>query len=300
MLAAALLIASVVTVSHADRASAAGEGTILALVNQARASSGLGPLALNGSLSAVSTAWANQMAANGTMTHNPSYSTQIPGGWSKAAENVAQGYGSQSAVHQGWMNSAGHRANILGDFTDIGISFISAGGTTWAVQNFAKYGASVPPPAPPAPPPAPPAPAPPAPPAPPPAPPAPAPPAPPAAPPPAAPVAPASPQKSSPSKAAAPLGGGSATPASKGAESEPSADSAPDSASAAPTPHPVAVRGQAESLAIESLTSQPVAKLEAAARPDAALSVVLAIALSLLVASSGAWTAVRLRRRWLK
>ena len=285
MLAAALLIASVVTVSHADRASAAGEGTILALVNQARASSGLGPLALNGSLSAVSTAWANQMAANGTMTHNPSYSTQIPGGWSKAAENVAQGYGSQSAVHQGWMNSAGHRANILGDFTDIGISFISAGGTTWAVQNFAKYGASVPPPAPPAPPPAPPAPAPPA---------------PPAAPPPAAPVAPASPQKSSPSKAAAPLGGGSATPASKGAESEPSADSAPDSASAAPTPHPVAVRGQAESLAIESLTSQPVAKLEAAARPDAALSVVLAIALSLLVASSGAWTAVRLRRRWLK
>ena len=138
-------------------AAAFDEGTIHSLVNQSRAASGLGPLALNSSLSQVAASWANQMAANGTMSHNPSYSSQIPGGWTKAAENVAQGYPSGSAVHQGWMNSAGHRANIVGDFTDIGIAHISAGGTTWSVQVFAKYGSSVPAPGPAAAPPPPPA-----------------------------------------------------------------------------------------------------------------------------------------------
>jgi len=45
------------------------------------------------------------------------------------------------------MDSPGHRANIMGDFTDIGIAFLTINGTTWAVENFAKYGASVPAPA---------------------------------------------------------------------------------------------------------------------------------------------------------
>ena len=138
------------TAAHAE-----GEGTILSLVNEARAANNLGPLQLNSSISSVAQAWANQMAANGQMTHNPNYSTQIPSGWSRAGENVAHGYPSPSATHNAWMNSAGHRANILGDYTDIGISFITVDGSTWAVENFAKYGASVPPPAPPAPPPAP-------------------------------------------------------------------------------------------------------------------------------------------------
>jgi hypothetical protein len=118
-------------------------------------------LTLNASLSQVAASWANQLAVNGSLSHNPSYSSQIPGGWTKAAENVAQGYGSGAAVHDGWMNSSGHRANILGDFTDIGIAHISGGGTTWSVQVFGKYGASVPAPRPaPAPPAAAPAPAP--------------------------------------------------------------------------------------------------------------------------------------------
>lgn len=138
------------TAAHAE-----GEGTILSLVNQARAANNLGPLKLNSSISSVSQAWANQMAANGAMTHNPNYASQIPSGWSRAGENVAHGYPSPTATHNAWMNSSGHRANILGDYTDIGISFITVDGSTWAVENFAKYGASVPPPAPPAPPPAP-------------------------------------------------------------------------------------------------------------------------------------------------
>lgn len=126
-------------------ASAFDEGTIHSLVNQSRAAAGLGPLTLNPSLSQVAADWADQMAAQGSLGHNPDYSTQIPGGWSRSAENVAQGYPSGSAVHQGWMASPGHRANVLGDFTDIGLAHISAGGTTWSVEVFAKYGSAAPP-----------------------------------------------------------------------------------------------------------------------------------------------------------
>jgi hypothetical protein len=161
---AATALAVVAVLATAAQASAFDEGTIHSLTDQSRAANGLGPLTLNASLSQVAAGWAAELAARGTLGHNPNYSSQIPGGWSKAAENVAQGYPSGAAVHEGWMASAGHRANILGDFTAIGIAHISAGGTTWSVEVFAKYGATVPPPAAPAPAPAPapPAPAPPA------------------------------------------------------------------------------------------------------------------------------------------
>jgi hypothetical protein len=116
---------------------------------------------MNSSMNSVALAWAKQMDAANSMSHNPSYSSQIPGGWSKAGENVAHGYASGAAVHAGWMSSPGHKAKILGDFTDIGIAHISGANGTWSVQVFAKYGATVAPPAPaPAPAPAAPAPAP--------------------------------------------------------------------------------------------------------------------------------------------
>ncbi len=136
-------------------AAAYDEGTIVALANDAHAQNGLGGLVRNGSLDAVALSWANQMAANGSISHNPDYASQIPGGWRAAGENVAQGYGSGAGFHDGWMASAGHRANILGNFTDIGTALIEANGTTWAVQVFANYpGSGLPAPAPPAPAPA--------------------------------------------------------------------------------------------------------------------------------------------------
>lgn len=150
MLAIIGVLASGLALSTPSPAEAAGESTILSLVNEARAAEGLGPLKLNSSLSSVSSKWAYQMAANGEMTHNPSYSSQIPSGWTRAGENVARGWPSATAVHDAWMKSAGHRANIMGDYTDIGIAFVTSGGTTWAVENFGKYGASVPAPAAPA------------------------------------------------------------------------------------------------------------------------------------------------------
>jgi uncharacterized protein YkwD len=119
--------------------SATGGGVIYALVNEARAANGQDELARNTELDAVAGAWAVQLAAAGTLSHNPGYSAQIPGGWVSAGENVAQGQPSEAAMHDAWMNSSGHRANVLGDFTDIGVAFLAAGDTTWGVEVFASY-----------------------------------------------------------------------------------------------------------------------------------------------------------------
>lgn len=141
-------------------ASAAPADDISGLINQARWANGQAGLIRNPEMDQVAADWAAQMAASGTMAHNPDYSTQIPAGWSAAAENVAQGYPTGAAMHDGWMGSPGHRANILGDYTDVGIAFLSSGGTTWGVEVFARYPGHVGPanPAPPLPPPAAPAP----------------------------------------------------------------------------------------------------------------------------------------------
>ncbi len=123
----------------ATPAHAAEADTIHSLVNRDRNANGLAGLQRNAAMDQVALDWANQMAAANDMTHNPNYAAQIPAGWSSAGENVAQGHSSGAVVHVAWMNSPGHRANILGDYTDIGIAFISANGTTWGVEVFAFY-----------------------------------------------------------------------------------------------------------------------------------------------------------------
>jgi hypothetical protein len=139
----------------AAAASAAPADDIYVLVNQARWANGQAGLIRNAAMDQVAANWAAAMAASGTMSHNPDYAAQIPGGWTAAGENVAQGHPTGAAMHNGWMGSSGHRANILGDFTDIGIAFLSSGGTTWGVEVFARYpghagpAAPAPPPAPP-------------------------------------------------------------------------------------------------------------------------------------------------------
>jgi Uncharacterized protein with SCP/PR1 domains len=125
-------------------AHAAGGSTLHSLAQEARAANGLPGLARNPALDAVAEAWAASMAATGTLAHNPSLGAQLPGGWTASAENVAQGQPTEAATHDAWMASAGHRANVLGDYTDVGMAFLDSGGTTWGVQVFATYPASAP------------------------------------------------------------------------------------------------------------------------------------------------------------
>lgn len=136
------LIATFVALLPDQSAIASPEtSSIVSKTNEYRSQNGLGGLVENASLNAVAQAWAQQMASNGSMTHNPNYSSQIPAGWSAAGENVASGYPTPTATVDAWMGSSGHRANILsGAFNSIGAGwYVDGRGVSWSVQVFAKY-----------------------------------------------------------------------------------------------------------------------------------------------------------------
>lgn len=112
---------------------------IVADTNAARAEAGLPPLAQYSAINNVAQNWSDRMAATGDFSHNPSYADQMPAGWRRAAENIAYGY-TVTGVVPAWMNSTGHRANILGDFTHIGVGVtVDRNGRPYYVQNFGKY-----------------------------------------------------------------------------------------------------------------------------------------------------------------
>jgi peptidoglycan hydrolase-like protein with peptidoglycan-binding domain len=143
-LVAGAVIASAVAAAPAS-AVVSVDGEIGQAVNTARASAGLPGYAFAGDLAAVAAAWAGQMAGSGVLAHNPALASQVSG-WSALGENV--GYGpTADAVHQAFMNSSGHRANVLSArFSQIGIgSATSPDGRLWVVEVFrAPAGAPIP------------------------------------------------------------------------------------------------------------------------------------------------------------
>ena len=114
---------------------------ILAETNAFRARNGKPALKLDAAISRVSQAWSQRMADTGTFEHNPAFAEQMPAGWRGVAENIAAGYAASEVV-QGWIDSPGHRANLLGSYTHIGIGYVSKPGspyTRYYTQNFGTY-----------------------------------------------------------------------------------------------------------------------------------------------------------------
>ncbi len=108
---------------------------ILTLVNEERAAAGCAALSLDGSLTAAATAHSLDMAAQGYFSHTGLDGSQP---WDRAraagygssgiGENIAAGYGSAEAVMSGWMNSSGHRANILNcGYRHLGVGYAAQG-----------------------------------------------------------------------------------------------------------------------------------------------------------------------------
>ncbi|WP_329389335.1 CAP domain-containing protein [Streptomyces sp. NBC_01351] len=120
------------------------ESAVLALVNKERAAAGCGPLTANAKLSAAARAYSDTMAASGVMSHTgPDGSTMTTRveaagyGWSRLGENIARGQADADAVMNAWMNSPGHKANILNcAFREIGIGVHKGDGGPWWTQNF--------------------------------------------------------------------------------------------------------------------------------------------------------------------
>ena len=113
--------------------------TLVADTNSYRTKRGLRPLALHAGLSGVAQRWSDTMAARKSMVHNLKLSSLVPGAWRRIGENIGMGY-DLNAITAAWFASPGHKANILGEFTHIGIGYtVDREGTPWYVQDFAKY-----------------------------------------------------------------------------------------------------------------------------------------------------------------
>lgn len=119
---------------------------VVNLVNQQRQKAGLSGLKSDSELTRLAQLKAEDMAAKGYFSHtSPTYGSAFDmlkkAGYSyrTAGENIAMGQKTAESVMNGWMNSSGHRANILGSgYTKIGVGYaVNAKGTPYWVQIFA-------------------------------------------------------------------------------------------------------------------------------------------------------------------
>lgn len=125
----------ILTIPSLDTQMLDYEQEVVRLVNEIRQKNGLGTLKSNWQLARVARYKSQDMHDKKYFSHtSPTYGSPFDMmknfgiSYRYAGENIAMGYRSPSAVVDGWMNSPGHRANILnGNYTEIGVGYVSDG-----------------------------------------------------------------------------------------------------------------------------------------------------------------------------
>lgn len=121
------------------------EQEVIRLVNEIRTRNGLKSLTYDWELARVARYKSQDMKDNQYFSHtSPVYGSPFQMikdfgiSYRSAGENIAKGYSTPQAVVNGWMNSSGHRANILNaGYTHIGVGYVS-GGHYWTQMFLAK------------------------------------------------------------------------------------------------------------------------------------------------------------------
>ena len=135
----ALALAAVLTgaLTAAPASATTAEDSLTARLNGARSDHGVPSLATRSDLVAVARAQATRMADSGTLYHNPNLTTDVTN-WRWVGENVGYGPDVQT-VHVAFMNSDGHRANILDtDYTEVGVGVVERGDRVWVAEVFRR------------------------------------------------------------------------------------------------------------------------------------------------------------------
>jgi uncharacterized protein YkwD len=146
LIAAAALAAAAVLTPPATAATV--QEDVVALTNAERAKAGCPALRQDPALSTAAQRHSEDMAARNFFSHNGSDGSTFVARmeragytrWTRAAENIAAGQQTAADVVRTWMNSAGHRANILNcDLRDIGVGHQYRQGTAYGhywTQDF--------------------------------------------------------------------------------------------------------------------------------------------------------------------
>lgn len=124
------------------------ENQVLSIVNQERAKAGLKPLEMDWELERVARTKSQDMADKGYFSHqSPTYGSpfdmmkQFGINYRSAGENIASGQTTPQDVMVSWMNSQGHRENILKpEYTHIGVGYYRGGsyGHMWTQMFITK------------------------------------------------------------------------------------------------------------------------------------------------------------------
>jgi uncharacterized protein YkwD len=122
-------------------------GQVLALTNSERAKAGCKALSMNSKLTSAAQSHSADMAANNYFSHDSQDGRSpfdrmkdVGYSFSAAAENIAMGQRTPADVMTAWMNSPGHKANILNcTYTQIGVGYaLNKAGSPYWTQDFGK------------------------------------------------------------------------------------------------------------------------------------------------------------------
>ncbi|EGZ19770.1 hypothetical protein PHYSODRAFT_409157, partial [Phytophthora sojae] len=121
---------------------------MLARVNKERAANGVSKLCMNKKLQAAAQRHSNDMAKNNYMAHDGADGstmsqrvTQAGYEWESVAENVAAGQEDVESVMNEWMQSTGHRENILcADYTMFGTAYAYSKDSTYGYYWTQDFG----------------------------------------------------------------------------------------------------------------------------------------------------------------
>lgn len=114
----------------------------MSAANAQRAAHNLNAFEYSECLASQAQSWAEEMQSTGRLSHN-GFSDRLARCNSGAgSENVAQGYATGVSVVDGWMNSSGHRRNLLGSYNVAGVGYASEDGRHWWCMLYAKKSSS--------------------------------------------------------------------------------------------------------------------------------------------------------------
>lgn len=135
----------IINIPTTDSTVTSYEQEVIRLVNEIRAENGLKALTYDWELSRVARYKSQDMKDNNYFSHtSPVYGSPFQMiknfgiSFRSAGENIAKGYRTPQAVVNGWMNSSGHRANILNaSYTHIGVGYVPSG-NYWTQMFISK------------------------------------------------------------------------------------------------------------------------------------------------------------------
>lgn len=140
LVVASIALTGIGTAAIADSGT---EGEFLAKINATRASAGLGQLQVDGGLRSHARVHTQDMMDANKIFHSGSGELGASGGtgWDRIGENVGRGQ-SPTSLHNAFMDSPGHKKNILGDYNYVGIGTGSKDGYLYVTVVFMKKGST--------------------------------------------------------------------------------------------------------------------------------------------------------------